>query len=239
MTQDTAPGSTRDGKDHKARAQLLYAAEVTTVTAAVSPNGSIASPHPHQPQPFNIAIPPEEASSQDSALIAHLTSLINRIYFESESTFWTPGFQRTNADEVRSYLDSRNLALAWRGDASFSHHGDLATDLLGCVGVKMFADEETGEFGMLAREPASKSTGVGSALLKFAEEEMRRRGARKMRLELLQGDGWRHEFKDWLEAWYSRNGYVLVKTEDVQKNWAFLVPLLARPAVMKVFIKEL
>ncbi|KAB5566746.1 hypothetical protein GE09DRAFT_745830 [Coniochaeta sp. 2T2.1] len=234
MAQDTAPSSTQCDKNHEARAQLQDAAEATTVIAAVS-----ASPASTPPQAFNIAFPPEEASSQDSDLIAHITSFVNRIYFDSESTFWTPGFQRTSADEVRSYLASRALALAWRGDASFESHGDLTEDLLGCVNVKMFPEEETGEFGMLACEPVSRGIGVGRALLRFAEEEMRRRGAKKMRLELLQGDGWRHEFKDRLEAWYSRNGYVLTRTEDVQKNWAFLVPLLARPTVMKVFIKEL
>ena len=225
-------------KHHEARAQLQDAAEATAVIAAAASatdsSRAVTSPE----KGFTIAIPPQEAA-QDEEIVTYLTHLVNRIYFDSEASFWTPGFNRTSASEIKDYLSSRALALAWRGNSSFSRHGDLAADLLGCVNIKMFPAEETGEFGMLACDPVSRGIGVGRGLLEFAEDEARRRGARRMRLELLQGDGWRHEFKDRLEAWYGRNGYQLAAVEDVQKNWAFLVPLLARPTVMKVFIKQL
>ncbi|KAJ9137001.1 hypothetical protein NKR19_g8355 [Coniochaeta hoffmannii] len=225
-------------KTHEARAQRQDAAEATAVIAAAAATSATDNSVTPAQKDFTIAIPPAEAA-YDDGMITYLTDLVNRIYFDSEASFWTPGFKRTNATEIKDYLSSGALALAWRGDSSFSQHGNLATDLLGCVNIKMFLAEETGEFGMLACDPVSRGIGVGRGLLRFAEDEARRRGARRMRLELLQGDGWRHEFKDRLEAWYGRNGYRLAGVEDVQKNWAFLVPLLARPTVMKVFIKQL
>jgi GNAT superfamily N-acetyltransferase len=231
MAQDTAVND----NSHEARAQLQDAAEATAVIAAVSAGDSAVS---SQQKAFTIAIPPEEAA-QDDKLIQYLTDLVNRVYFDAEASFWTPGFKRTKAAEVQDYLNSRALALAWRGDSSFSQHGHLSQDLLGCANIKMFPHEETGEFGMLACDPVSRGVGVGRELLRFAEDEARRRGARRMRLELLQGDGWRHDFKARLEAWYGRSGYQLAGVEDVQKNWPFLVPLLAKPMVMKVFIKQL
>jgi GNAT superfamily N-acetyltransferase len=172
-------------------------------------------------------------------LIAHLTEIVNRIYLEAEGSFWKPGFKRTNAAEIKACLSSGNLALAWLGEASYHNHANLKTDLVGCANIKMSPEEETGEFGMLACDTAARGRGVGRELLRFAEDETLRRGARRMLLTLLQGDGWRHEFKARLEAWYGRNGYQLVRVEDVRTNWAFLAPLLAKPMVMKVFIKDL
>ncbi|KAH8903010.1 hypothetical protein BR93DRAFT_203272 [Coniochaeta sp. PMI_546] len=239
MAQDLPPSSAGlDDENHEARAQLQDAAEATAVIAESGAADSQADSSPQKA--FTIGFPPQEAAAQDDELVTYITELVNRVYFESESSFWTPGFGRTNPGEIRDYLRCGALALAWRGeDASFEQHGDLSKDLLGCVNVKMFPDEETGELGMLACDPVSRGIGVGRELVRFAEEEARRRGARHMRLELLQGHGWRHEFKDRLEGWYGRNGYQLDRVEDVGKNWPFLVPLLAKPTVMKVFVKEL
>jgi GNAT superfamily N-acetyltransferase len=226
-----------DDDNHEARTQLQDAAEATAVIAAVR----AADNHAGSPQQkaFTIAFPPQEAAAQDDKLVKYITELVNRIYFETEASFWTPEFERTNANEIRDYLRNRALALAWRGDSSFEQHGDLRKDLLGCVNVKMFPDEETGEFGMLACNSEARGIGVGRELLRFAEDEARRRGAKHMRLELLQGDGWKHDFKERIEGWYGRKGYQLVRVDDVEKNWASLVPLLAKPMVMKVFAKEL
>lgn len=232
MALDTAV----NGNSHDTRTQLQDAAEATAVIAAVS--AADTSSTSTQQTPFTIAFPPEEAAHDDE-LIRYLTDLVNRVYSGSEATFWTPGFERTNATEIQGYLRTRSLALAWRGDSSFWQHGDLGQDLLGCVKVNMLPDEQTGEFGMLACDPVSRGIGVGRELMRFAEDEAQRRGAVHMRLELLQADGWRHGFKDRLEAWYGRNGYRLVRVEDLQTNWASLVPLLAKPMVMKVFIKQL
>lgn len=232
MAQDTAV----DDTSHSAKTQLLDAAGATTVIAEVSTADNSSTSR--QQKAFTIAIPPEEAAGDDE-LVQYLTGLVNNVYSGSEDSFWTPGFKRTNAAEVREYLRTQALALAWRGGSSFSQRGDLSHDLLGCANIKMFPHEQTGEFGMLACDPVSRGVGVGRELLRFAEDEARRRGATHMRLELLQGDGWRHDFKDRIEAWYTRNGYQLVRVDDVQKNWAVLVPLLAKPTVMKVFIKQL
>lgn len=229
----TANANVNDG-NHDGRTEVLDATETMAVVAAANAPDAVSS----QQQTFNINIPPREAA-QDENIVAYLTAFVNRIYYDSEASFWIPGFERTNTAEIREVLQSGALALAWRGDSSFEHHGELATDLLGCVNVKIFAEESTGEFGMLACEPQSRGIGVGRELLRFAEDEVRRRGMETMRLELLQGDGWRHEFKDRLESWYGRNGYLWVGVEQVEKNWAFLAPLLAKPTVIKVFVKQL
>ncbi|OIW25355.1 hypothetical protein CONLIGDRAFT_636408 [Coniochaeta ligniaria NRRL 30616] len=237
MAQDSPANmnATVNNENHKARVKLQDAAEATAMAVSATDNHADSS----RQKGFIIAFPPQEAAAQDDKLVKYITEVINRSYLETEADFWIPGFERTNEDEIRDYLRSGALALAWRGDSSFEQHGDLSKDLLGCVKITMFPDEETGEFGMLACSAASRGIGVGRELLRFAEDEARRRGAKHMRLELLQGNGWRHDFKDRLEAWYGRSGYQLVRVEDVQKNWAFLKPLLAKPTVMKVFIKQL
>lgn len=235
MAQDSVPNTSIENT-HDARNHLQDAAEATAVAAEGS------EPAPQPAQGFSISFPPPDAAANDDGLVEHITALINRVYLETEASFWTPGFERTNTDEIRDHLRRGALALAWRGsDGSFNEHDsrNLETDLMGCISVKSFPEESVGEFGMLACDPAWRGAGVGRALVRFAEAEAARRGARRMRLELLQGDGWRHEFKDRLEAWYGREGYRLVAVEDVRAKWAVLAPRLARPTVMKVFVKEL
>jgi GNAT superfamily N-acetyltransferase len=236
MTQDPVADASLKHENHEARAKLQDAVEATAVVAAVSEaDGSAQAP---QQKSVNIAFPPQEAA-QDDTLVTHITEFVNRIYYDSEASFWNPDSARTNTAEIRDYLRSGALALAWRPDCSYESHSDVAAELWGCIYIKLLPAEQTGEFGMLACEPKARGRGVGRDLLRFAEEDLKRRGAEQMRLELLQGDGWRHDFKDRLEAWYERAGYQLVAVEEVRKRWAALVPMLAKPAVMKVFHKKL
>lgn len=80
---------------------------------------------------------------------------------------------------------------------------------------------------------------MGRKLLKFAEEDVRGRGGKVMRLEVLQGKGWTSDFKARLEEWYMRNGYVLDRVDEVDGKWPELAKLLARPAVARCYSKVL
>jgi GNAT superfamily N-acetyltransferase len=98
---------------------------------------------------------------------------------------------------------------------------------------------DTGEFGMLAADPAHRGIGVGRELVRFAERACREDGLRTMRLELLVPKGWTHPTKAFLAAWYTRLGYRVVRTGRLDDDYPALAPLLATPCDLLTYEKPL
>ena len=92
---------------------------------------------------------------------------------------------------------------------------------------------------MLVAAPDQRGTGVGRALVAFAEEHSRERGLRAIQLELLVPRTWRHPSKEFLKAWYGRIGYRPVRTGTIDENHPHLAPLLATPCDLNVYEKPL
>lgn len=183
----------------------------------------------------NIAYAPA-ATAESETIVAHVTSLINTIYATDEAGFWNDGFVRTSTGEIRECIRAGELALAWR-PGSGGPHSDPA-DIMGCVRSRLL-DARTGEFGLLVCDPAFRGSGVGRDLLRFAEESVKERGGSVMQLELLVGDGWTHPLKERLGQWYGRAGYKLVRTGSVEESFPRLAPLIAGPALFRVYEKVL
>ena len=98
---------------------------------------------------------------------------------------------------------------------------------------------DTSEFGMLVAAPEHRNSGVGRALLDFAERESRERGLRAIELELLVPRTWSHPDKEFLKAWYGRRGYRLIGSRGVDEAHPHLAPLLATPCEVTVYEKPL
>jgi predicted GNAT superfamily acetyltransferase len=92
---------------------------------------------------------------------------------------------------------------------------------------------------MLVAAPDQRGTGVGRALVAFAEEHSRERGLRAIQLELLVPRAWRHPSKEFLKAWYGRLGYRPVRTGSIEDNYPHLAPLLATPCDLDIYEKRL
>jgi GNAT superfamily N-acetyltransferase len=92
---------------------------------------------------------------------------------------------------------------------------------------------------MLVAAPEQRGTGVGRALLDFAERHSRERGLRAMRLELLVPRGWSHPSKEFLDAWYRRSGYRAIRTDSIDDAYPHLAPLLATPCDLVIYEKPL
>jgi GNAT superfamily N-acetyltransferase len=109
---------------------------------------------------------------------------------------------------------------------------------VGCVRVSR-VDAVTGELGLLATARGAIGRGVGRALVRFAEETARARGARVMRLELLVPRHAAHPAKAWLHEWYSRLGYRVIGREDFATAYAEVGPWLAVPCDLVSYEKAL
>ena len=166
-------------------------------------------------------------AAEDRALVERLTNLVNRVYAESEAGLWRDGAARTTASEVAEQVAAGEIAVATVG-------GRLA----GAIRVRTISDA-AGEFGMLAADPRDRGLGVGGALIAFAERTVRDRGRRAIQLELLVPRTWRHSSKVFLDGWYRRLGYRVIRTANVADAYPELAPMLATPCEFLIYEKPL
>jgi ribosomal protein S18 acetylase RimI-like enzyme len=176
--------------------------------------------------PIEIQLLPA-AESANAELMARIAEVINEVYAVAEDGLWTAGATRTTLDEVVELTRAGQIAVA-----------SLSGRVVGCVRVQRL-DESTGEFGMLAADPAHRGIGVGRELVRFAERTSREDGLRAMRLELLVPKGWTHPTKAFLAAWYTRLGYRVVHTGRLDDDYPALAPLLATPCDLMTYEKPL
>ncbi|MEV6442357.1 GNAT family N-acetyltransferase [Amycolatopsis sp. NPDC051716] len=168
-------------------------------------------------------LPPSAAA----AVVERVTGLVNQVYAESEKGLWQGSTDRTSVDEITGYVTAGEIAVALVG-------GDVA----GSVRIQRL-DEATGEFGMLAADPARRGLGVGRELVRFAERASREAGCREMQLELLVPRDWTHPSKQFLADWYGRLGYRVTHRADLAEDYPHLAPSLATPCDFLIYRKDL
>ncbi|WIX89080.1 GNAT family N-acetyltransferase [Amycolatopsis sp. DG1A-15b] len=173
---------------------------------------------------MEIALLPPSAGA---AVIERVTGLVNQVYAESEKGLWQGSTDRTSADEITGFVRAGEIAVA-------SVDGDFA----GSVRIQRL-DDATGEFGMLAADPARRGLGVGRELVRFAERVSRDAGCREMQLELLVPRTWTHPSKQFLAEWYGRLGYRVTHRADLAEDYPHLAPSLATPCDFLIYRKDL
>lgn len=163
----------------------------------------------------------------EAALVARLADLINDVYATAEAGLWRDDATRTTGPQLAELVEAGEIAVA-RVD------GEIA----GAVHVHAVSDD-AGLFGMLAVAPEHRGVGVGGALVDFAERLSRDRGLAAMRLELLVPRTWRHPTKVFLDGWYRRLGYRVVRRTTLDESYRELVPLLVTDCELLVYEKPL
>jgi GNAT superfamily N-acetyltransferase len=163
----------------------------------------------------------------DTTLMERITALVNDVYAVAEEGLWTDGATRTTVDEVAELTRAGEIVVA-----------RLRGEVVGCVRVQRL-DEITGEFGMLAADPAHRGVGVGRELVRYAERKCRADGLGAIQLELLVPRDWTHPTKEFLDAWYSRIGYRVARTGTIDEAYPALAPLLATRCDFVIYRKDL
>jgi GNAT superfamily N-acetyltransferase len=166
-------------------------------------------------------------AAEDRPLMERVAELINEVYEVAEEGLWIEGAARTSVDEVAQLTRAGEIVVA-----------RLDGRVVGCVRVQRL-DDRTGEFGMLAADPAHRGAGVGGELIRFAEETCRADGLRTMQLELLVPRDWTHPTKQFLGAWYTRLGYGITRVGTIDEAYPELAPLLATPCDFVIYSKPL
>jgi GNAT superfamily N-acetyltransferase len=169
----------------------------------------------------------ETAASRDAELVEQLSRLVNDVYATAESGLWRDGAARTTASEIAELIRAEQIAVGIRNG-----------HIVGSVRIHEVS-EDASEFGMLLSAPERRGIGVGRALLDFAERYSRELGLRAIRLELLVPREWSHPSKEFLDAWYRRSGYGVIRTDRIDDNYPHLAPLLATPCDLVIYEKSL
>jgi GNAT superfamily N-acetyltransferase len=167
------------------------------------------------------------AARDEAILMERIADLINEVYAVAEAGLWTDGATRTTVDEVAELTQAGEIAVA-----------RLRGRIVGCVRIQRL-DERTGEFGMLAADPAYRGVGVGRELVRFAERKCRADGLGIMQLELLVPRDWTHPTKEFLAEWYTRLDYQIARTGTIDEAYPALAPLLATPCDFVIYQKDL
>jgi GNAT superfamily N-acetyltransferase len=167
-------------------------------------------------------------ASHDTGLLDELAGLINDVYATAERGLWRDGATRTTAGELARLVAAGQIAVATSRDGR----------TVGSVALHDVSDD-TSEFGMLVAAPDRRGTGVGRALIDFAEHHSRERGMRAIQLELLVPRGWQHPSKEFLKSLYGRRGYRIIRTGSIDEAHPHLAPLLATPCDLEIYEKPL
>jgi GNAT superfamily N-acetyltransferase len=174
----------------------------------------------------DVAIVPATAADDDE-FVAEVVDLVNRVYRDAERGLWQDDARRTRPAEVAAMIRDGQLVVA-----------RLDGRLVGAVQIQQL-DRDLGEAGMLVASPEHRGAGIGRTLLTFAEDWGRRRGFRRMQLELLVPQTWTHPVKEFLLAWYTRVGYRHVRTGRLAEAYPELQPQLATPCDFVILHKDL
>ena len=154
--------------------------------------------------PHRLYFPRELGERQVDALVA----MINRVYFAGEGDLFGAGFQRTSVDEVRSLIMAGELLAL---EATLDD--DTEPTVHGCMHLRRNNDVSF-MFGMLAVSERARRFGFGSALLDHAECVVRQAQCSMLQLTLLSPVHEVHAHKRFLEAWYRRRGFDVVRQLD-------------------------
>lgn len=128
------------------------------------------------------------AESQDAEAI---TRVINSAFQKAEAFFMDR--DRTDVESVRGLMNQGKFLIA-------ENHGAVT----GCVYVERKG--ERAYLGLLSVDPRLQQVGIGSALMKAAEDHCARAGCRFMELRIVNLRRENHAF-------YRRRGYVETGTE--------------------------
>ena len=156
-------------------------------------------------------------------LADELAALVNEVYAQAEGDLWVAGATRTTVED--------SAVMIGRGEIALAHVGAA---LVGCVRVRMLA-AHLGAFGMLCAHPSQRGSGLGSALVRYAETTCAAAGATTMQLELLVPTQWRHPGKEQLHEWYTRLGYRTVSTSPAAEALGSAGSLLVTPCELRAY----
>jgi N-acetylglutamate synthase-like GNAT family acetyltransferase len=163
----------------------------------------------------------------NTSLALELARVINEAYAVSEGDLFRDDAARTSRAEVEERIGAGAMLVA-------NENGRV----VGCASLRPI-DDATTELGFVSATPDSWGSGIGSELVRGAEDLARSRGNTTMQLKLLVPSNGAHPQKDRLAAWYRRLGYEKVGALAFEEVSSRPASELAVPCEFHVYRKPL
>ncbi|KIW16320.1 hypothetical protein PV08_06371 [Exophiala spinifera] len=195
-------------------------------------------------------------------VLDEITDVINAVYLHASDGLWATNSARTSLEEVKSFIETGEMIVAVKSDDSEGNDEDDGEDddptnveerrrrqrqktkrenpavIVGAVRLG-FRSAHVADFGMLAVLDEYKGLGIGNALLSFIEAVALEKGARRIQLEILVPQKWKHPSKEFLKGWYARKGYAFLEKDDIGRRHPKLVDQLVAECDFVVYEKTL
>jgi len=166
-------------------------------------------------------------SINDQINITALVNMINAVYRTTEGNIWQKEHARISNERLIEIISNKELLLAYKDN-----------EIIGCIHLEKM-DLHLYKFKMLVANPKYKGKGVGSWLVKYAEDIARQNGAQIMQLELLIPTEFIHPDKVFLHNWYTKIGYVKKETHSVDYCHPGISLFLKTPCEAIIYQKPL
>lgn len=166
-------------------------------------------------------------ASKNDIDTAALVNMINAVYRKAEDDIWQKEHQRVSHERLTEIIEKQELLIAI-----------IDNDIAGCIHIEP-VNVTLYKFKMLTANPKHKGIGIGSRLVKFAEETALKMGAETMQLELLVPTQFTHKDKVFLHNWYTKIGYVKKSTHSVDYCHDGISQFLKTPCKAIVYQKPL
>jgi len=133
-----------------------------------------------------------------------LYTIIIKAYADTESEMWGENYIRVSEKLFRHFIEKDEILVAF-----------LDEEVVG--GLRYYeADPGVFSFGLFGADFAKSRMGIGRALIERVEEEAKKRGANKIKIEILRPQVFDIPIKKILADWYQRLGYKYTHTTDFE-----------------------
>lgn len=173
---------------------------------------------------------PSNSTSLSSEDIQRLYDLMIHAYAVTELNIWGENYIRCPLDEYQELLDKGEIIIA-----------KLDGKIVGSIHTYPLSPDRYA-FGMLNADFDLGGQGIGSGLIRAAEDEARKNGASIMQLEILRTKEGILPEKEMLRKWYTKLGYEFQSTEEflgVKPDKQEKAKKLIAPSCFDVYIKRL
>lgn len=156
-----------------------------------------------------------------------LYDIIIKAYADTESEMWGENYVRVSEKLFNHFIEKDEILVAF-----------LNNEVVG--GLRYYeAEKDVFSFGLFGADFSKSGMGIGRALIERVEEEVLKKGAKKIKIEILRPQKFEIPIKVILADWYQRLGYKYSHSIDFEIEYPDRAQGILAPCNFDYYLKEL
>jgi GNAT superfamily N-acetyltransferase len=136
-----------------------------------------------------------------------LYRIIVKAYADTESEMWGKNYVRVSEVDFRKFIQADEILVAFMNDRVVG-------------GLRYYrSSEDIFGFGLFGADFSLSGKGIGRALINRVEEEVKKAGFKKIKIEILRPKNFELPIKKNLHDWYQRLGYQYQGSVDFEQEF--------------------